>query len=1320
MEKLFDSSKYVFNPISHIWSRPGYGGISYNDGDEIEQRIASIIEDADDISVLSPELRQHCNDWPSLYHLSGMRANILRPFAESISSGDILEVGAGCGAITRFLGECGANVLALEGSPRRAAIARSRTMGLENVTVLAERFSSFQTDKKFDVITLIGVLEYANMFTSAENPALAMLQQILTLLKPNGKLIIAIENQLGLKYFAGAPEDHIGKVMYGVEGRYRNDQPQTYGKEFLTELLQQAGFLSSNFLAPYPDYKLPVSIVTEEGMNTPAFDSSAFAWQSARRDPQLPSYTNFSMELVWPEIFKNGIAMDVANSFLVIASPEEQDFLNDKNETLAFHYSTDRIPKYCKETKFKKIDNNNIEIAYTRLSKIEERGDDDVEHVIDFDCPIKDVYRAGKPMSWKFIQIVTEEGWKIDEVGAFLKHYILVLKYFLKQKDVELSLDSLESKLPGKYFDITPQNIIIENETPMMIDAEWVLAEEVELGHLLFRSLLWMLGSITRFGQNIDNITYTHIEFVRSAFKAISFDLTDEKLTSFLEVESRVQKQITGSDPVDFLQSWQHQRIRKHDLSQFLHNNINEKETHIQNINQSIVEKNTHIDNLVQNDTLKNAHITNLEQDILAKDNHITNLEQDILAKDNHIANMVQNIADINDQLLSSNHSNAEKDDLINALVGSKSWTLTKPLRNSFLIMRRFKKLIYLTSFILKEHGFRKSLRKSKEIIKAYGFSGIRDRVVDEYVKVKSHDSFAWNNDLNVEFDKLELMLDSGGNYSLVKEKAPYVYIEPDKPMGFLELVDSLETKTKFSIVVPVYNTEAWMLQSAIDSVQRQWYGQWEMILVNDASTREETIALLAELDIDRIKVLNLTENVGIASATNAGINESKGEFIVFMDHDDELTPDCLYELAKKIDEDNPDYVYSDEDKISDKMEYIDPHFKPDWSPETLMSIMYTSHVSCIRKSLVKQVGGLNPQLDGCQDWDLVLRVTEQTSRISHIAKVLYHWRVLEGSVALSLKAKPYVESATIKLKNEALLRRNLKGSLEKVPGRDGYWKVNYYPQENPLISIIIPSKDNFKILRNCLNSIEKNTSYDNYEIVLVDNGSSDVETLEYLEKIREKTRVNIIKHDAPFNFSALCNIGAKKSNGEVLLFLNDDIEVISHDWLERLCGYAQLDHVGAVGAKLLYPGGKYIQHCGIINSYNGPGHAFLHKPRNYDGYFLRCDIEYNWSAVTGACLMLETTKFQEIGGFDEALPIAYNDVDLCFSLLNHGYFNVLCPSVELIHHESVSRGKDDIDPVKMKRLDTEKKKLYNKHPKFYSYDPFHNINLKAIANYFE
>jgi 2-polyprenyl-3-methyl-5-hydroxy-6-metoxy-1,4-benzoquinol methylase len=249
MKSMLSKAGYEHNPKTNVWSRPDFLGIDYDDGEDVEQRIANIVDHASDISVLSTELRQHCTDWPSLYHLSSTRANILRPFQGILEATDVLEIGAGCGAITRYLGECDGRVLALEGAPRRAGIARSRTRDLPNVMVVSDRFDDFKCDRQFDVITLIGVLEYANLFMPGEEPALEMLQRVRAMLKPNGTLIIAIENQLGLKYFTGAPEDHLGQAMYGLEGRYRKDQPHTYGRKVLTEMLRQAGFVNSEFMA---------------------------------------------------------------------------------------------------------------------------------------------------------------------------------------------------------------------------------------------------------------------------------------------------------------------------------------------------------------------------------------------------------------------------------------------------------------------------------------------------------------------------------------------------------------------------------------------------------------------------------------------------------------------------------------------------------------------------------------------------------------------------------------------------------------------------------------------------------------------------------------------------------------------------------------------------------------------------------------------------------------------------------------------------------------------------------------------------------------
>jgi 2-polyprenyl-3-methyl-5-hydroxy-6-metoxy-1,4-benzoquinol methylase len=447
MKVFLQQAGYVLEPLSNIWSRSGYGGIAYSDGDEAEQRIASIISHASDVTVLSTELRQHCTDWASLYHLSGTRANILRPFKNDFQ-GDVLEIGAGCGAITRYLGECGANILALEGSRRRAAIARSRTRDLDNVTVLADKFDQFQCDHQFDIVTLIGVLEYANLFTAGENPALSMLERVHSLLKPEGKLIIAIENQLGLKYFAGAPEDHVGQPMYGIEGRYRKDQPQTYGRRELTEILRQAGYANSEFMAAFPDYKLPTSIVTENGFSNEGFDSSALASQSVKRDPQLPPLLVFSPELVWPTLVQNKIALDLANSFLIVAGGFVEQVSH--SHILAWHFTTERSKELCKETRFVRTGNASIEVQYYLLAPGSPKQID--ERLLMFSVPKKAEYVRGQVLSKHLLNIVTRDGWRTEEVGVFFKKYLHFLGSAAPICDFPLRINSADIQLPGRFF----------------------------------------------------------------------------------------------------------------------------------------------------------------------------------------------------------------------------------------------------------------------------------------------------------------------------------------------------------------------------------------------------------------------------------------------------------------------------------------------------------------------------------------------------------------------------------------------------------------------------------------------------------------------------------------------------------------------------------------------------------------------------------------------------------------------------------------------------------------------------------------------------
>lgn len=544
---LLARAGYALAQPDPIWIRPGYAGIAYSDGDETEQRLAAILAAATDLSVFSRELATEWTDWASLYHLSSSRANLLRPFRDRLEQAEVLEIGAGCGAITRYLGECGARVLALEGSPRRAAMARSRTRDMDNVTVVADRFDRFACEQHFDVITLIGVLEYAALFTEGDEPAVRMLERVCDLLKPGGKLIVAIENQLGLKYFAGAAEDHLNEPMAGIEGRYLGRGPRTFGRAALAALLHRAGLASQQFLAPFPDYKLPVSIVTERALSCKGFDAAAFAWQSTRRDFQLPRHLAFAPELAWPEVAANGLTLDLANSFLVVAGATADPFIDPS--VLVYHYSNShRLAAYCKETRFC-LAGDGVEVRYQPLAS----GPVAVNRLVRFSVPERADYVAGTPLSAELMAIVTRDGWRVEEVGAFLRRFLAIVEALVATPARPFRVASLATPVPGDFFDAVPQNILIDPEGQWhLIDHEWDLSEPFPVGWLVYRALLLLVLSLSRLCPSASTFTATRAGFMLAALEAAGFAADEELLHHYGRLEIEVQAEIEGEENPDF------------------------------------------------------------------------------------------------------------------------------------------------------------------------------------------------------------------------------------------------------------------------------------------------------------------------------------------------------------------------------------------------------------------------------------------------------------------------------------------------------------------------------------------------------------------------------------------------------------------------------------------------------------------------------------------------------------------------------------------------------------------------------------------------
>jgi 2-polyprenyl-3-methyl-5-hydroxy-6-metoxy-1,4-benzoquinol methylase len=526
-----NAAGYSFNEDQRIWMRPEYRGIAYSDGDQTEQRIEAIVRAAVDRTVLSSELTYHCTDWPSLYHLSSERANILRP-VEHCLKGRVLEIGAGCGAITRYLGETGGEILALEGAPRRAAIAAARAHELSNVTVVAEHFDKFQITEKFDAITLIGVLEYAAMFSTSETPAHAMLQRIHNLLTPNGRLFIAIENQLGLKYFAGAPEDHLGVPMYGIENRYGPNQPRTYGRAAISHLLNKAGFPYVEICAPFPDYKLPRTILTETGLNNRSFDAAALIAETVQLDPQLPPHCHFDLTRSWEPIVANGLGLDTANSFLITASTIPSPAV--ASNVLAFHYRTDRQPDCCKAQKFHHDHDNTILVSPQPL--IEQNANKSAH------APNVQVHAATRPyikgvqLSAEINQIISQPTWTITQVATFIRRYIALLGQLT---GINLAEASQKTIIPRQFINALPNNIIVAPDgTITRIGAELTYSEDIELGFLVFRALAALTPSLQDQAAPTDAMGLSNGEFVLATMATAKYEITPAKLVSYENQEN--------------------------------------------------------------------------------------------------------------------------------------------------------------------------------------------------------------------------------------------------------------------------------------------------------------------------------------------------------------------------------------------------------------------------------------------------------------------------------------------------------------------------------------------------------------------------------------------------------------------------------------------------------------------------------------------------------------------------------------------------------------------------------------------------------------
>jgi glycosyltransferase involved in cell wall biosynthesis/uncharacterized coiled-coil protein SlyX len=771
---------------------------------------------------------------------------------------------------------------------------------------------------------------------------------------------------------------------------------------------------------------------------------------------------------------------------------------------------------------------------------------------------------------------------------------------------------------------------------------------------------------------------------------------------------------------------------------------LEERDGRITDLNQAMVERAEQIAGLNEAVRDKEVNFEKLTQMLEERDGRITDLNQAIIERAEQIAGF--------------NEAVAEFEMVISQMLDSFSWRLTRPLRaiKAFFPSSRgptrfqentpirFDQVWYLarnpdvamsgmdayTHYVqfgkaegrqpvpdaffvrnakrvrllhdallvaIKRSGsVRLAISKAWAVLKREGWNGVRRHVI-------LLQSLAIN---SVEFDR--------NNYAEWIRRYDTLAVEARDAMKVR--IDLLSHKPLISIVMPVYNPPLNMLEDAIRSVLGQLYPYWELCIADDASTDAAVHQLLqryADMD-SRIKVVFRKINGHISAASNSALDLVKGEYVALLDNDDLLGEQALFWVVDSIFT-NPDagLIYSDEDKIDGLGRRCHPYFKPEWNPDLFLSHNMICHLGVYRTDLVRQLGGFREGYEGAQDYDLALRCTEQLAhhQIVHIPRVLYHWRSHPGSTANAGSEKNYALLAGERALNDHFARAQIAAKAELLDF--GMYRARYFiPASAPLVSLIIPTRNGLELIKQCIDSIFAKTTYKNYEILIVDNHSDDPKTLEYFASLAGDNRIRILRDERPFNYSMLNNDAVQHARGEYVGLINNDISVISPEWLEEMIGLAIQPNVGAVGARLWYPNDT-LQHGGCITGLGGvAGHSHKHLPRNQFGYLRRAQLIQTLSAVTAACLIIKKSIYQKVGGLDETnLKVAFNDVDFCLRVREAGYRNVWTPYAELYHHESATRGNEDT-PEKQLRFRDEALYMKKRWGDLLMNDPAYSPNL--------
>ncbi len=1126
MKKAFSRPRYRFDPSLRVWTRDESEGFAYSDGKEQEERLYGIVKSLKDPGLFSPEIAARMTNWPNRYHLSAARANILRPFHDRLRGASVLELGSGCGGVTRYLGEICARVHTVEGSAARAAIGAARCRDLDNVRVHVDNIENYQSDEKYDVVTLIGVLEYARVYIKADDPTGRLLQIARSFLKPGGMLVVAIENQLGLKYFCGAPEDHFGKVMYGINDSYDAASVVTFGRAELQRRILAAGFARCDFYAPFPDYKLPALIVYPEGLHAgdTEWDLATLLAGTVHLDGQPIARPLFSLRQTWGVVARNGLVADLANS-LLFAAQVDADAPGAEAGVLAAYYRPERNRDDAGEIQFLRADGGHVRVRSRPL------GD---TRAIRASAWVYQDYLRGEIWLDRLSGLIARPGWKLAQLLDWARPWIDALALLARAEDMSGGYTGYRGYLPGHYYDATPSNFIVSSvEGGRFFDLEWDLGKTIPIEMVLLNGLMVAVERLAYWAVPGEPVPRGKLEFVSLLMARSGYPLELDQL---------------------------------HALA---------------------------------------LEIAGYRSEFLGRGKYVP--------PPGHIP-----FADV-----------------------------------------------------------RLPIPYSAEEEKQAQRQAEAPKLSHEQLFQIWQASHAWR----------------------------------DREQAWLsERLAELRRPPSFNLAILLPADGMAGLGRTLGSLSEQLQGErWRISIFSTDP---------CPFDLSRLPMLEwvrLGDGPALA-AVNARLLDNGADWLGMIEAGDLLAPQCFFSLSEAIDR-HPEWraVYTDEDSVDADGVFSNPYFKPDFNLDLCRSAPYAiGGLLLIHRDTFAVLNGFSPDMEGVEYWDMVLRVFEQAgaAAIGHVADLLYHRDVDGGHCPLPVEQVLATRRRALQAHFDRLGQTVVLGE-GLLPGT---FHVFYKHRRLPRVSIIIPTKDQPAMIQRCVESVLDKTAYQNYEILIVDNGTTDIDARVFLRDIAENPRVRVLSYPHPYNYSAMNNLAARAAEGELLLLLNNDTAALHEQWLDELVSHALRPDVGVVGARLLYPNSQ-VQHDGIILGLLGlpADHVYSGQDSEAPGYFGRAQLVQNFSAVTGACLMVSRALYQALGGLDEdKFKVAFNDVDFCLRVRERGLLVVWTPFASLLHEGSKSQ-REDVDGNKSRRLEmfqAESQHMFDKWPRQIAFDPAYNRNL--------